>query len=515
MSLRRKLLTAYGALALLALVVAGTGLYALVQWDRTAEELEGHYQRSLALQRVRAQAFGAFREVSDALGGDPAARDQFEAKIGPVGEDFARWSDLADTAEERDQVTQVRAAYDALVADARRVFDLVAQGRSAEALAVAEGQLEAVDLADFEARSDAAVASDRAARAVIRDEVRQTRGTAQLVLALAAFGAVSLSLLIAAYLASDLFAPLREVGAALDAAAHGDHERRLDEARHDEIGAIHLGFNRLLDAVARRERATALALTGPLAGPDGTNDPGANGHGDGDAAAGDDSDWRTSPSRATLHGLVAQLRARVARLADPTADADGDRERDPEQQRELVAEVDRLARAVARLTEFGFPLDLNLARTDIRALLYEVLLRFHDELAARAVSFELDIAPDLTEATVDRLKLRQALGELVRNALDALPEGGGRLGLRASTADDGMVLVLEVADDGVGGAVERHRAPLTGFPDEDGAVAVRPGHLGAGLALARAVVEQHGGQLTVESEPDEGTVVEVTLPLRR
>ncbi|MDQ4063048.1 MAG: hypothetical protein M3122_03940 [Actinomycetota bacterium] len=51
---------------------------------------------------------------------------------------------------------------------------------------------------------------------------------------------------------------------------------------------------------------------------------------------------------------------------------------------------------------------------------------------------------------MDRLKLREAVGDLLRNALAALPEYGGRLGLRSRLSEDGTDLLIEVADEGGG-----------------------------------------------------------------
>ena len=171
-----------------------------------------------------------------------------------------------------------------------------------------------------------------------------------------------------------------------------------------------------------------------------------------------------------------------------------------------MGELDRLSQAVARVTEFGFPLDLNLSRTDIRALLYRVFMRFQDEFAVRAVSLELDIAPEVDYAVVDRLKLREALAELLRNALDALPERGGRLGLRARISDDGKELIVEVADEGSGA-----EGPLI----DDLLDAGGNGRPHVGLAMTKAIVEQHGGELEIDSEPGRGTYVQATLPLRK
>ena len=50
---------------------------------------------------------------------------------------------------------------------------------------------------------------------------------------------------------------------------------------------------------------------------------------------------------------------------------------------------------MTRLTEVGFPLDLTLAETDLRTLLYKVALQVHEQLAARSVSVEVQVAPEL------------------------------------------------------------------------------------------------------------------------
>lgn len=308
-----------------------------------------------------------------------------------------------------------------------------------------------------------------------------------MVLAIAAFGTISLILLLAAYLASDLFAPLREVEQALDDVARGDLKRRLEEERADELGAISKAFNRMIEAMGEREQLAELAAIPTVTANDG-----------------DGSAWQNLPSRVTLHRLVTQLRTRVTQLHQNN----GVNGKDLTEQRSLVEQLDLLLKAVTRMTEFGFPLDLNLARTDIRALLYEVLLRFQSEFVERGISIELDIAPDVSYAVVDRLKLREALSELVRNALAALPEQSGRLGMRTSVAADGTQLKIEVADDGKG-----MKQPLI----DQAFTAVKTAQdkqIGVGLAMTKAIVEQHGGQITITSEPGQGTYVQIQLPLR-
>ncbi|MGI8996887.1 MAG: ATP-binding protein [Pyrinomonadaceae bacterium] len=492
MNLRRKLLTIFSALALMSLVVASVTVWVTFQWRNSNELIENHYRRSLLLQRVRSATFRAFKEVPDAVtGDDPDSREEFEEYIAPALQDFQTWAELADSEEERRQIAQIRAAHDELVRVAHETFDLVEAGRMREAFELMEGKLEDNDFVQFQNLSDQAVESDRQYRDVIREQNRRIKRTAQIVLAVAAFGTVSLILLLAAYLASDLFKPLHEVEEALNDVARGDLKRRLSEERADELGAISTAFNRMIEAVAEREQLVSLAVV-----PAGEA---------GQRGGGEDGNWQSAPSRLTLHRLVSQLRARVTQLSGNGHDTAAS---DEAQQQEALKQLDQLLTAVSRITEFGFPLDLNLARTDIRALLYEVLLRFHDNFAARAVSFELNIAPPVNHATIDRLKLREALAELIRNALAALPESGGQIGIRSSIDAEQSELLIEIVDNGKGAEQSFIDRALAG--EHDGKAAPP----GVGLTMTKAVVEQHGGQLEITSEAGQGTYVQIKLPLR-
>lgn len=501
MKLQSKLLTVFGGLALMVLLVAGVTMWMIFQWKTSNENLQNHYQRSLLLQRVRATAFRASIEVSDATSGDERAPHHFEELIKPAEQDFKRWAELADTVEERTEVQQVRAAFDQLKQDARSIFNLVDAGRREEAFELTEQQFEDVAVAQFQELTEQAVVSDQNKRAVIRASDENIRRTAKVVLLVAAFGTLSLTLLLAAYLASDLFAPLRNVRQALDDVAHGDLKQRLDAERGDELGEINRGFNAMVEAIAHRERVAAMSIF-PNSDPFvEASDSKINGLA-----------WRDAPSRLTLHMLISQLRSRVSQIGKHNGtklDAATTTGTDIiEHEQELVDQLDHLLHAVTRITEFGFPLDLNLASTDVRALLYEVVLRFHGEFVDRAISFEVEVAPEVSHAVVDRLKLREALSELVRNGLAALPAQGGRLSLRAA-ADVGQgELLIEVADNGRGteqSALDKAFEPVKREQDD---------RFNVGLTLTKAIVEQHGGRVEIKSEIGRGTHAKIRLPLR-
>lgn len=485
MNLRRKLLTTFGVLALLGLTIVGVTFWVILQWQSSSEDLNGHYLRSLEVQRIRAATLEATREVPDALGDeDPDARAEFEDALQTVNREFELWTDLAETDEEMRQVRDVRDAYDTIVGNSREFFDLLEDGRREEAARLSDTVIEEENFDAFKRTTEAAVASDREKRDVVQARDRDVRRTAQLVLVIAAFGTISMLFLLAAYLVSDLFRPLKEVEDALGDVGRGDLNRRLDAERGDELGAVSRAFNGMVESISERERMGGLASD--LA----------------DGEPGNGAAWRNVPSRVTLHRLVSQLRSRVAQLNHDEASGVGG------EQRELISQLDSLSQAVARVTEFGFPLDLDLSRTDVRALLYRVFMRFGDEFAERAVSLDLEIAPEVGHAVMDKLKLREAIAELLRNALEALPESGGHLGLRSRLSEDGTELLIEVADDGAGAEQSLIDRAFDPTSYDDG------GRPRTGLTLTKAVVEQHGGRFGIESEPGEGTYAQIRLPLR-
>jgi len=493
MNLRRKLLTVFGALALLSLVTAAVTLWTILSWTKTSTATENHYRRSLLLQRIRASTFRAFKEVPDAVTGDDIDSDQeFEEYIQPAKEDFETWAKLAEDEAELQQVRQIREAFNVLEEDAKITFALVRQNQMKEAFDLMEGKLEDNDFENFNRVTAEAVESDRAKREVIRATNENTRQTARIVLAVVAFGIISLVLLLAAYLASDLFKPLEDLRKALKRTADGDYNQELHDSREDEFGAVNRAFNQMIKTIARREKFA----------------------GDGDEAENAELGFNSFTSKMTIHRLVAQMRLRILELnakLKQTAEKFVERSEiennhaPPDEKINLdalVENLENLSQAIVRVTDFSFPLDITLSKTDVRALLYDTLLRFHDELSRRGVSFELEVDKEIKFVTLDHLKIREAISELIRNALKALPETGGKLGLRARQKDTD--LLIEVADNGAG-------AENLSLDEID--IARRHDYR-TGLKLTKAIVEQHGGKMKINSETGEGTFVQMALPLR-
>jgi signal transduction histidine kinase len=117
-----------------------------------------------------------------------------------------------------------------------------------------------------------------------------------------------------------------------------------------------------------------------------------------------------------------------------------------------------------------------------------------------------EVESDVPHVVADRIRLRQALDNLVDNAVSAAgKEGEIVVGVRAT----GQAVIVTVADDGSGIPVEDHARIFEPGVRLDST----PEGSGLGLAIVRAVAEAHGGTATVVSAPGEGAAFSVALPI--
>jgi PAS domain S-box-containing protein len=126
-----------------------------------------------------------------------------------------------------------------------------------------------------------------------------------------------------------------------------------------------------------------------------------------------------------------------------------------------------------------------------------------------SITFAHDRAP--TQFTADAKRLKQVLVNLLTNAVKFTP-AGGRIGLTVAPAADEGTTRLTVWDTGIGIAPEDRRKLFRAFSQIDSGLTRAQEGTGLGLALVAKLVELHGGSLTLESEPDQGSRFTVTLP---
>ena len=107
-------------------------------------------------------------------------------------------------------------------------------------------------------------------------------------------------------------------------------------------------------------------------------------------------------------------------------------------------------------------------------------------------------------ARFDEARIARAVHNLVRNAIEAMGEAGGRLTLHATTTNDSMI--IEVSDTGPG-----IPATISGRIFQSFVTANKPGGTGLGLAIVKKIVDEHGGTVDVESS-DKGATFRIILP---
>jgi PAS domain S-box-containing protein len=179
--------------------------------------------------------------------------------------------------------------------------------------------------------------------------------------------------------------------------------------------------------------------------------------------------------------------------------------------------VDDVAQTVARMGEFYrvrepaaslIPVDLNKL---IRQVLDLTRARWSDMVQQRgyAIDLNLQLAEGLPPIAAVESQVRDALVNLVFNAVDAMPQGGP-LTLRTRTAEGsgGQIVLLEVIDKGVGMDEDTRRRCLEPFFTTKGTRGT-----GLGLAMVYGVVQRHNAALEIESEPGKGTLVRVSFPV--
>ena len=171
----------------------------------------------------------------------------------------------------------------------------------------------------------------------------------------------------------------------------------------------------------------------------------------------------------------------------------------------LLKESQRLDRTVKSFLQFARPKERSSVRFDIARLLNEnlELLRNSSELSEHH-HLELELDPPSASLIADPDQISQIFWNLARNALRAMPDGGT---LRVEGLLRGDTYFLRVIDTGRGMSREEQETlfhPFNSFFD---------GGSGIGMAIVYRIVEEHGGRLSVESRPAEGTAFTVELPV--
>jgi Amt family ammonium transporter len=177
----------------------------------------------------------------------------------------------------------------------------------------------------------------------------------------------------------------------------------------------------------------------------------------------------------------------------------------------IETEIEQVNKIIKQFLDFARPRPPSLEPIDVRKVLEETLALIVYEMEAQEVSLEREYAPGLPPVPMDREQMKQVFLNLLLNAIQAMEQGGK---LKVATAlkhpapgtNRGSFAKISFQDTGKGIPEDVKGKVFEPF------YSTKEGGIGLGLSIAQRIVEEHGGEIGLESSPGKGTVFYLTIP---
>jgi len=294
---------------------------------------------------------------------------------------------------------------------------------------------------------------------------------------------ILLAVLLSSWAAARFTRPVEELAAAAREVAAGNLQTRVEVTAADEIGDLAETFNRMTQDL--QEQKDRLIQSERVAA------------------------WRELARR-----LAHELKNPLFPLQLTVENLVRAREQSPEIFEEifressatLLAEIGNLKQIISRFSEFSKMPQPHLQPVIVNEVVQGVARLFQAQLESReggAIVCAMELAATCEPVAADAELLHRALSNLVLNAMDAMPRGGT---LTLRTRDHSDRVRIEIADTGVGLTREECDRLFTPYYTS------KQHGTGLGLAIVQSVISDHGGTITVQSQPNRGTTFIVELP---
>ncbi len=290
--------------------------------------------------------------------------------------------------------------------------------------------------------------------------------------------------------------PVKDLVRTMAKAEKGNLKARAAPASGDELGRLALSFNSMLDQLDRSERELKRLHAEQLRRADRL------------ATLGELAAGVAHEIKNPLAGIAGatQILAREFGEGDP---------RYPVTQ-EILKLIERLDHTIRDLLDFSRPSVPSYSQVNINQVLEKTLFLVEGmpEAKSNRVAVRTELDPALPTLSADPNLLRQVFLNFALNAIQAMPRGGVLTIATRSSADPARGEVhpperfveISFSDTGQGIEKDKQRSIFTPF------FTTKTQGTGLGLPICLRIVEQHGGRITVESEPGKGSVFRVYLP---
>lgn len=287
--------------------------------------------------------------------------------------------------------------------------------------------------------------------------------------------------------------PIEEVVRAAKKIAAGDLSQTLPEYRQDEIGELNKSFNEMAERLRhqreleeRLRHAEQLSVLGQMA----------------------------SGIAHEIRNPLNLINLSIDHLKSQFSNWDGSQQKQSEDIiSNIKVEIYRLNQMIENFLRYGKPLRLHFSEVSVDALLEEVLGLARHEAAGRGVEIVVCSDEDLPKALIDPEQMKTCFMNVVLNAVQAMPQGGKleigisyHPGREEALSEEGIFLTFK--DTGTGVTAEDLKKIFEPY------FTTKKLGIGLGLALTKRIVEEHGGTIHIESQPQEGTEVTIRIPLK-
>ncbi|MGH7596666.1 MAG: sensor histidine kinase [bacterium] len=170
----------------------------------------------------------------------------------------------------------------------------------------------------------------------------------------------------------------------------------------------------------------------------------------------------------------------------------------------IIAEIDRVTALTEEYLQFSRLPESQLVHGNVNEVIEEIVELLRHGLAKKKIEIECPVQKARLEIRFDRVQIRRALLNIIRNAIDAMPKGG-KLKIWLEKKDQKALIHIE--DTGIG--ISDHELQKIFDPF----FTTKDFGTGLGLAIVQQIIDEHNGQISCQSRVGEGTTFSIALPL--